>query len=133
MPDHAADLVGVVEALSRFDRPNDVWLSLVGAKHRGRGSRASRSHLSPLGWKTAGVVLVVSLAACLHEGRDRTDSDPSKPVAECVEYERTLSACVHSELSFAQRPDAIPKTRAERERLALQCSSSLVRLKRACR
>ena len=28
MPDHAADLVGVVEALYRFDLPNDVWLSL---------------------------------------------------------------------------------------------------------
>jgi hypothetical protein len=59
--------------------------------------------------------------------------DPSGPVAECTEYETTLSSCFHAPVPFASQEALIPKTSADRERIRETCRVNLERLKAACR
>ena len=62
------------------------------------------------------------------------DRVPSDPVPECQAYEATLSSCFHRPPSgFATQASLIPKTKADRERIAQTCSANLARLKTACR
>jgi hypothetical protein len=59
--------------------------------------------------------------------------DNGDPVAECRQYEAALDACFHRDSGFAERPEMIPKTKDDRERIRNVCSANLARIRAACR
>jgi hypothetical protein len=54
-------------------------------------------------------------------------------VPECRQYEQALDSCFHRDSGFAERPEMIPKTDADRKRIAELCMVNLARIKVACR
>jgi hypothetical protein len=59
-------------------------------------------------------------------------SNNGEPVAECRQYEAALDACYHRDSGFAEQPAMIPKTDADRKRIAELCTVNLARIKVAC-
>jgi hypothetical protein len=59
--------------------------------------------------------------------------DNGEPVPECRQYEGALDACFHRDSGFAERPEMIPMTKADRERIRDLCSANLARIRTACR
>jgi hypothetical protein len=53
-------------------------------------------------------------------------------VPECKQYEQALDACYHRDSGFAEQPSMIPKTDADRKRIAELCKVNLARIKVAC-
>lgn len=79
------------------------------------------------------LLFLVTASACrgctLHHGE--TSSVP-EPVPECEQYEATLNACHHRNLSIASDPSLLPKSDEDRARIKQFCSDNLARMRRAC-
>lgn len=76
-----------------------------------------------------GIALLVATGCRGRAGR----SDQGEPVAECQEYERALSACLHQDQPFATQPALLAKSDADRARIGALCTEKMIRLRAACR
>jgi hypothetical protein len=72
------------------------------------------------------LVLLSLLCACGGKGVN------GETVPECRQYEAALDACYHRDSGFAEQPAMIPKTDADRKRIAELCTVNLARIKVAC-
>jgi hypothetical protein len=73
--------------------------------------------------------LVLLTLACACGGKGSS----GEAVPECKQYEAALDSCFHRDSGFAERPEMIPKTDADRKRIAELCTVNLARIKVACR
>ena len=78
----------------------------------------------------ASALVTVALAASC--GGKKPSPGP-EPVAECVQYEAKLKACLHRDVPIASQAALLPKSDEERAQVKALCSENLKRIQVACR
>ena len=78
-------------------------------------------------------LLVVAFVSACHGCSSRHgEASAPEPVEECLQYEATLNACHHRNLSIANQPTLLRKSDEERDRIKQLCSENLQRIRTAC-
>lgn len=72
------------------------------------------------------LLAALTVAAC-------ANTEHQEPVEECQQYDDLMATCMHRDSRLAMQPSLIPKTKADRERIARTCRDNLQRLRLACR